>query len=770
MTNDFNEFNEIYDIILNSFNNITNYESLMNIINFRRIDLKKNLNGFINEDDKNTFKNLMEIYNDRKNILFLSYKKENNSSNIRIFGEIFVNNNKYNCYLLINNNRYELCEYYNIDDMEENNELINVILIENKKMIDLSHMFSGCKTLLSISNSSRWNISQINNLSYLFYDCQIIEFLPDISNWDTRNVLDISYIFSGCKKLKNLPDISKWDVSKVTNMSNAFSGCKSLNSLIDFSKWNTYYVNNIDKIFFDCNPSLSLPSIYIGDNYRIKKIIGEEDIYFSDIISQKKIGLISRFRERKLIITNKSIYAFKDNKIKDKKKIENIIGIIISKYSDQFILQFSQSELNYFLISSKRTEIIEILENTFESLLHKELLFFIADEKDLSNLFNKVNNKNKSTENFIIEKKNLMSIREFIDSKGSVNINSHLNTQILEKEFNKNNKYKEGISFSDFKITSLIGKGKTANIYLAKYKNENVALKVIDKLFIYENDMIDKILLEKNILSSFSEQNFICQMKFFFMTKTKICFVLPFFQGGDLFTMLRNKGPFDESTTAFYSCQIAQVISFLHSKNILYRDLKPENIMVNNNGYLTLIDFGSCKIIEDKTELQSSFIGSIDYMSPEVINGEGHNKMTDWWSFGILIYEMLYGKPPFHAQNIERAFELITLSKVRFKSEKKFFDYYSFKDIILRLLKKEPNERLGQEGLQQILNHPFFESIAVKNVLSLKTFPPYKPIIGENIIFNFDLVYTSQPIENFSEIINSNIIKKIDYLFDSFKK
>ena len=400
--------------------------------------------------------------------------------------------------------------------------------------------------------------------------------------------------------------------------------------------------------------------------------------------------------------------------------------------------------------------------------MHKELLFFIADEKDLSNLFNKVNNKNKSTENFIIEKKNLMSIREFIDSKGSVNINSHLNTQILEKEFNKNNKYKEGISFSDFKLTSLIGKGKTANIYLAKYKNENVALKVIDKLFIYENDMIDKILLEKNILSSFSEQNFICQMKFFFMTKSKICFVLPFFQGGDLFTMLRNKGSFDESTTAFYSCQIVQVISFLHSKNILYRDLKPENIMVNNNGYLTLIDFGSCKIIEDKTELQSSFIGSIDYMTPEVISGEGHNKMTDWWSFGILIYEMLYGKPPFHDKIIERAFELITLSKVRFKPEKKVD--YSTKDIIIRLLKKESSERLGQEGLQQILNHPFFESIALKRALSLKMNPPYKPIIGENIIFNFDLVYTSQLIENFSEIINSNIIKKIDYLFDFFKK
>ena len=85
-------------------------------------------------------------------------------------------------------------------------------------------------------------------------------------------------------------------------------------------------------------------------------------------------------------------------------------------------------------------------------------------------------------------------------------------------------------------------------------------------------------------------------------------------------------------------------------------------------------------------------------------------------------------------------------------------------------MKKESSERLGQEGLQQILNHPFFESIALKRALSLKMNPPYKPIIGENIIFNFDLVYTSQPIENFSEIINSNIIKKIDYLFDSFKK
>ena len=628
--------------------------------------------------------------------------------------------------------------------MEKNHEQVNIKLIENKNIINMSHMFSGCKTLLSISNLSRWNISQINNLSYFFYDCQILEFLPDISNWDTKNVLDISYIFSGCQNLKNLPDISKWDVSKVTNMSNAFSGCKSLNELIDFSKWNTYQVNNIDNIFYNCNSSLTLPSIYIGDNYLIKKIIGEEEIHFSDIISEKSIGFFSQTKERRLIISNKSIYIFKEYKQKVKTTIENIIGIIISKYSDQFIIQCNQNEYNYFLISSKRKEIIEILENAFESLLHQELQFFISDDKDLSNLFNEIKNKNIAQNNFIIDKYKLMSIREFIDSNGSFFITSHLNSQNLEKEFKKDNKYKEGISFSDFKIISLIGKGKTANIYLANYKNENVALKIIDKIFIYENDIIDKILLEKNILSSFPEQNFLCHMKFFFMTQFKICFVLPFFEGGDFFTFLKKNGTFDEFTTAFYSCQIAQMISFLHSKNILYRDLKPENIMCNNNGYLTLIDFGSCKIIEDQNELHSSFIGSLDYMSPEIIYGEGHNKMTDWWSFGILNYEMIFGIPPFHQKSVERTMESITLSKVRFNSKKKTTS--STKDIIIKLLKKEPNDRLGQGGFEQIIRHSFYESINPKNVLIQKTKPPVKPQIGENILLNFDSIYTNQPV------------------------
>ena len=209
------------------------------------------------------------------------------------------------------------------------------------------------------------------------------------------------------------------------------------------------------------------------------------------------------------------------------------------------------------------------------------------------------------------------------------------------------------------------------------------------------------------------------KIKFYFTTKTKVIFVLPFYPGGDLFNLILKVGKFDESTIAFYATQIANMISFLHSKNIAYRDLKLENLMINENGYLTLIDFGSCKIVEDANELESSFVGSPDYMSPEMINGEGHNLMTDWWSYGILLYELLNGVPPFHDEAIERCFDLITSSNVRFPIQVKFTP--NIKDFILKLLRKNPNERLGRGEYDEIIQHPFFQSVNPKNIIMQKT-------------------------------------------------
>jgi serum/glucocorticoid-regulated kinase 2 len=516
-------------------------------------------------------------------------------------------------------------------------------------------------------------------------------------------------------------------------------------------------IERIDKLNFE-------------DNSVIKEKIGDESIYYSDKIQKKKNGLISKIQERNFLITDQAIYNFKGNELKRRIKIENLKGITVSKLSTQFILHGNKNEYDYLLLTQDaqdRKKIINMIQTVYNILTHKDLLFSIKNEKDLSKLVVEKKDRKKNPNTYKIEKKELMSIREFIDSDGSLSINTHPNSQKLEDEFKKDNKYKEGISFEHFEIISLIGRGNTANIYLANYEGEMVALKVIDKAYIYQMEMIDKILLEKNILSSFSDEKFLCHMKFFFMTNTKICFVLPFYPGGDLFTMLENKGPFDEATAGFYGAQVAHMISFLHSKNIVYRDLKLENLMVNENGYLVLIDFGSCKVIEEKTELQCSFDGSIDYMAPEVISGDGHGMMADWWSFGILIYELLCGKPPFHEGSTERILDLITTSNIRFPSKMRVSSVT--RDFIVRLLKKNPKERIGQNEFQQIVTHHFFQGSNVNSVINQKYSPPLTPNISGDPLANFESIYTNQGIEDFNASYDSGILDQIGNEFEDFK-
>ena len=506
----------------------------------------------------------------------------------------------------------------------------------------------------------------------------------------------------------------------------------------------------------------------IEENSVIKEKIGDENIYFSDKIIKINTSIFTKKQERNFIITDQAIYNFKNNELKRRMKIEDIKCITVAKLSDEFIIHGNEREYDYLFVSTERKKIINIIQAVFEILTHKDLLFCIKNERDLCKFLVTKKERKKSPYEFKIEPKGLMSIKEFIDSDGNLNINTHPNSQKLEEEFAKNNKFIKDMSFSDFDIVALIGQGNTANIYLANYSDEIVTLKVIDKAYIYNNDMIDHILLEKNILSSFAEEKYLCHMKFYFMTETKICFVLPFYRGGDLYSLLEAKGPFDDSTAAFYGVQIAQMISFLHSKNIVYRDLKLENLMVDDNGYLILIDFGSCKIIEEKTELQSSFDGSIDYMAPEVISGEGHGMMADWWSYGILMYELLCGKPPFHEGSTDRILDLITSANVKFSSKVKASSIT--RDFINKLLKKSPKERIGQNDFNQITAHHFFQSTNINGIINRKLTPPLMPDISEDDPFaNFETIFTNQEIENFEESSNQEEIEQFNDLFEDFK-
>ena len=155
--------------------------------------------------------------------------------------------------------------------------------------------------------------------------------------------------------------------------------------------------------------------------------------------------------------------------------------------------------------------------------------------------------------------------------------------------------------------------------------------------------------------------------------------------------------------------QIIFGVEYLHTHQVCHRDLKPENILLDEKGYLKLTDFGMAIKVKDN-EKALSFCGTPDYLAPEIIAMEGADKMADWWSFGILLFEMLCGIPPFYNENLDKTYDMIQHGAVRFP--KKIYISDEAKDIILRLLEKNPKNRLGsQSGIEEIKKHPFFAKI-----------------------------------------------------------
>jgi serum/glucocorticoid-regulated kinase 2 len=175
-------------------------------------------------------------------------------------------------------------------------------------------------------------------------------------------------------------------------------------------------------------------------------------------------------------------------------------------------------------------------------------------------------------------------------------------------------------------------------------------MKVIRKDVVIEHESIESLQLEKLILVQVNHP-FIIGLNYVFQKSYRIYFIMDFIQGGELFKHLTDEKRFSEYKAKFYSAQIALALGYLHGSNIVYRDLKPENILLNKDGYIMLADFGLAKIIAQNGENPNSFCGTPEYLSPEMIEGSGHDHTLDWWALGILIYEMIIGIPPFYNQN-----------------------------------------------------------------------------------------------------------------------
>jgi len=295
----------------------------------------------------------------------------------------------------------------------------------------------------------------------------------------------------------------------------------------------------------------------------------------------------------------------------------------------------------------------------------------------------------------------------------------------------------------DYKFLKVIGTGSFGKVYLVENKDGvHYAMKVLDKRNITDKKQNDHIMAERNVMSKI-DHPFIVKMHRAFQSDNKLYFVLDFLNGGELFFHLKKEGRFTENKARFYASEVVLALEHLHKNGIIYRDLKPENILLSDDGHLKLTDFGLSKTGVMGNIQCYTFCGTPEYLAPEIVNGKGHSKTVDWWSLGLLIYEMLSGTHPFKSKrkNRKEIFTEITEKPVTMLPG--FSEAAS--DLLTGLLTIDPENRLGcSDGdASDIKNHPFFENIDWRKVLTKQHKPPYKPCLENTTdLRNIDQTFT----------------------------
>ncbi|OVA11961.1 Protein kinase domain [Macleaya cordata] len=305
----------------------------------------------------------------------------------------------------------------------------------------------------------------------------------------------------------------------------------------------------------------------------------------------------------------------------------------------------------------------------------------------------------------------------------------------------------------DFEILRVVGQGAFGKVFQVRKKgyseiddNDGIfAMKVMRKDTIIKKNHVDYMRAERDILTKV-DHPFIVQLRYSFQTKSKLYLILDFINGGHLFYHLYRQGIFSEDQARVYTAEIVSAVSHLHKRGIVHRDLKPENILMDIDGHVMLTDFGLAKEI-DESSRSNSMCGTTEYMAPEILLSKGHNKDADWWSVGILLYEMLSGQPPFTHANRQKLQQRIIQEKVKLQP----YLTSEAHSLLKGLLQKEPARRLGSgpTGGDEIKNHKWFKSVNWKKIEERELKPKFKPdVTGRDCTANFDRCWTAMPADD----------------------
>uniref|UniRef100_A0A8C1ZH80 Protein kinase C n=1 Tax=Cyprinus carpio TaxID=7962 RepID=A0A8C1ZH80_CYPCA len=296
-------------------------------------------------------------------------------------------------------------------------------------------------------------------------------------------------------------------------------------------------------------------------------------------------------------------------------------------------------------------------------------------------------------------------------------------------------------NLDNFTLHKMLGKGSFGKVFLAELKGTGqfFAVKALKKDVVLMDDDVECTMVERRVLSLAWEHPFLTHLYCTFQTKENLFFVMEYLNGGDLMFHIQTCHRFDLPRSTFYAAEIVCGLQFLHSKGIVYRDLKLDNILLDIDGHIKIADFGMCKENMFGEARTCTFCGTPDYIAPEILLGQKYGTSVDWWSFGVLLYEMLIGQSPFHGHDEEELFQSIRTDDPCYPR----WVTRDTNDILVKLFVREPERRLGVKG--NIRQHAFFKDIDWNALEKRQVEPPFRPTVkSAGDCSNFDKEFINE--------------------------
>ncbi|KAI4790617.1 hypothetical protein KUCAC02_034514, partial [Chaenocephalus aceratus] len=301
----------------------------------------------------------------------------------------------------------------------------------------------------------------------------------------------------------------------------------------------------------------------------------------------------------------------------------------------------------------------------------------------------------------------------------------------LKAKYEAENAFFSSLKLTDFNIIDTLGVGGFGRVEMVQLKSDEAktfAMKILKKRHIVDTRQQEHIRSEKHIMTE-AHCDFIVRLYRTFKDSKYLYMLMEACLGGEVWTILRDRGSFEDSTTRFYTACVVEALAYLHAKGIIYRDLKPENLILDSRGYAKIVDFGFAKKI-GFCKKTWTFCGTPEYVAPEIILNKGHDVSADYWSLGILMYELLTGSPPFSAPDPMKTYNVILRGIDMIEFPKKITKNAA--NLIKKLCRDNPSERLGnlKNGVKDIQKHKWFEGFNWEGLRKGTLTPPITPDVS----------------------------------------